>query len=61
MEYLEFEKPVILPTPEAREKQYQDLWKAFFKALTIEERRNEALQRSNLPKRYWEYLTEMQP
>ncbi len=61
VEYLEFEKPVILPTPEAREKQYQDLWKAFFKALTIEERRNEALQRSNLPKRYWEYLTEMQP
>ena len=60
VEYLEFQKPVILPTPEAQEKQYQDLWKAFFKALTIEERRNLALQRSNLPKRYWEYMVEMQ-
>ena len=60
VEYLELQEPVILPTPEAQEKQYQEMWKAFFKALTIEERRNYALQRSNLPKRYWEYMVEMQ-
>ena len=43
------------------EQDWQALWKRFFKALTIEERRNEKLQMSHVPKRYWQDLCEMQP
>lgn len=42
------------------EQDWQVLWKRFFKALTIEERRNEKLQMSHVPKRYWRDLCEMQ-
>ena len=42
------------------EKLYQDLWKGYFKAMTIKERINLKLQRQHLPKRYWKYLTEKQ-
>ena len=42
------------------EKLYQDLWKGYFKSMTIKERINLKLQRQHLPKRYWKYLTEKQ-
>ena len=42
------------------EKLYQELWKGYFKAMTIKERINLKLQRQHLPKRYWKYLTEKQ-
>lgn len=35
-------------------------WRVFYKAVGIQERKNEALKASNLPKRYWKNLTEMQ-
>ena len=47
--------------PSQEEQDWQALWKRFFKALTIEERRNEKLQMSHVPKRYWQDLCEMQP
>ena len=42
------------------ELQIQNQWKLFFKAVSIEERKNERAQMSSMPKRYWAHLTEMQ-
>ena len=42
------------------EKQFQQLWKAYFNSMTIKERINPKLHRQHLPKRYWKYLTEKQ-
>lgn len=42
------------------EKQFQELWKGYFKAITIKERINLKLQRQHMPKRFWKYLTEKQ-
>lgn len=42
------------------EKLFQDLWKGYFKALTIKERINLKLHRQHMPKRFWKYLTEKQ-
>jgi len=40
------------------EKLFQELWKGYFKALTIKERMNPRLQRQHMPVRFWRYLTE---
>lgn len=42
------------------EKIFQDLWKGYFKSMTIKERINLKLQRQHMPKRFWKYLTEKQ-
>jgi probable DNA metabolism protein len=42
------------------EKLFQDLWKGYFKAMTIKERINPRLQRKNMPVRFWHLLTEKQ-
>lgn len=42
------------------EKLFQQLWKGYFKSLTIKERLNLKLQRQHMPKRFWKYLTEKQ-
>lgn len=42
------------------EKMFQELWKSYFKAMTIKERINPKLHRRNMPRRYWKYLTEKQ-
>lgn len=42
------------------EKLFQELWKRYFKALSIKERYNPRLQRQNMPRRFWKYLTEKQ-
>jgi probable DNA metabolism protein len=42
------------------EKIFQDLWKEYFKAITIKERLNLRLHRQHLPVRFWKYLTEKQ-
>jgi probable DNA metabolism protein len=39
---------------------FQNLWKDYLKAITIQERRNLKLQRQHLPARFWKYLTEKQ-
>ena len=43
------------------EAAYQTMWKAYFQAVTIPERRNLKLHLRHVPKRYWPYLTEKQP
>lgn len=42
------------------EKLFQELWKGYFKSMTIKERINPRLQRQHMPKRFWKYLTEKQ-
>ncbi len=42
------------------EKMFQELWKGYFKSMTIQERINLKLQRQHMPKRFWKYLTEME-
>jgi hypothetical protein len=44
----------------ADEEMFQELWKGYFKAMTIKERINPRLQRQHMPKRFWKYLTEKQ-
>ena len=49
------------PGTSEEELNWQALWKRFFKALTIEERRNERLQMGHVFKRFWPDMCEMQP
>jgi probable DNA metabolism protein len=42
------------------EKLFQELWKTYFKELSIKERANYKLHVQHLPKRFWRYLTEKQ-
>jgi probable DNA metabolism protein len=42
------------------EKLFQELWKNYFKSITIKERINPKLHQQNLPTRFWKYLTEKQ-
>ncbi len=42
------------------EKIFQELWRGYFRAMTIKERINPKLHRQHLPQRYWKYLTEKQ-
>ncbi|CVK15275.1 probable DNA metabolism protein [Apibacter mensalis] len=39
---------------------FQESWKKYYQALTIKERINLKQQKQHMPKRYWQYLTEMQ-
>jgi probable DNA metabolism protein len=38
--------------------EYTNLWKAYFKSTTIEERKNFRLQCRMMPKRYWKHILE---
>lgn len=49
------------PGTDENEQNWQTLWKRFFRALTIEERRNERLQMGHVFKRFWPDMCEMQP
>lgn len=42
------------------EKRFQELWRAYFKSMTIRERINPKLQRQHMPRRFWKLLTELQ-
>lgn len=43
---------------DAREKEYQALWKNYFQAVNIRERNNTKLHMRHMPRRYWKNLTE---
>ncbi len=43
-----------------REQYYRKLWKTYHQTIAIEQRLNPTLQRSLLPKRYWNQMTEFQ-
>jgi len=44
----------------ADEQMFQNLWKTYFKALSIKERINPRLHKKNMPVRFWPLLTEKQ-
>ncbi|WP_020619300.1 TIGR03915 family putative DNA repair protein [Paenibacillus daejeonensis] len=48
------------PEPDEAEEKYRRLWKGFYNAVGIRERRNHKLRASHMPKRYWRLLPEMQ-
>ena len=39
---------------------FQNLWRTYFKAICIRERMNPRKQLSDMPRRYWKYMTEKQ-
>jgi probable DNA metabolism protein len=39
---------------------FQELWRTYFKAVCIKERMNPKKQLSDMPRRYWKYMTEKQ-
>ncbi|MBW4085070.1 TIGR03915 family putative DNA repair protein [Paenibacillus sp. S150] len=49
----------VPPEPDAAEEEYRRLWKGFYHAIGIKERRNDRLRSSLMPKRYWKHLPEM--
>lgn len=49
------------PATDETEQDWQTLWKRFFNALTIDERRDEKGQMNHAPKRFWPDMCEMQP
>ena len=49
-----------LPDQTPDEAAYQTMWRAYFQAVTIPERRNLKLHLRHVPRRYWPYLTEKQ-
>lgn len=51
---------IALKEHSAAEPMYQDLWRAFFKAIAIEGRYNPKCQQNLMPKKYWKHMTEMQ-
>ncbi len=50
----------ILPALSEDEKRVQLLWQTFFKTIALPDRKNPGLQKSNMPMKYWKYLTEKQ-
>ena len=40
---------------------FQQLWRTYFKAICIKERMNPKKQLSDMPRRYWKYMTEKHP
>ena len=43
-----------------REQEFEDLWQNFFETIAIKERENLKVQRSFMPKKYWNYILEME-
>ena len=41
------------------EKEMEDLWKTFYKAIAITERKNDRCRMNFMPKKYWKYITEV--
>lgn len=41
------------------ERYNEELWKTFYKAIGIEERKNDRCRMNFMPKKYWKYITEM--
>ena len=51
---------LTLNAPDQREENYRSLWRQFYDTIAIKERYNPKLRISNMPKRYWENMTEFQ-
>ena len=51
---------ITIPADYKDDREFEMLWKKYFKAIAIESRINPKLQRSFMPVRYWKNLTEKQ-
>jgi len=51
---------IDIQTENDKDTVFEELWKNYFKAISIEDRKNPGLQKRFLPRRYWRNLTEMQ-
>lgn len=49
-----------MASPSAQEEQYRRLWRQFYHAVEIRERRNHKLRQTHMPQRYWDTMTEFQ-
>jgi len=58
--YLSTAEGLTFPEADSDDEVYQELWKSFYDAITIPERRNEKRRMSFMPKRLWKHLPEMQ-
>jgi probable DNA metabolism protein len=47
-----------LPAAPGESDGYEDAWRSYFAAMAVPQRIHPALQRSNMPKKYWKYLIE---
>lgn len=47
-----------LPAPSDGERMYRELWRDYYDTIEVPGRRNERCRMSNMPKRYWKYMTE---
>jgi len=50
---------VNIPKLDSRETKYEELWRAYYKHISIPERKNPKLQKRCMPMRYWKHLTEL--
>jgi len=41
------------------EEEYQELWRAYYKHISIESRKNLRLKKNNMPMKYWKHLVEI--
>lgn len=51
---------IDFPQASEEEQGYRALWRQFYRTIAIEARENPRCRMSNMPKRYWENMTEMQ-
>lgn len=47
-----------LPEPDETEQSYRELWRLFYDTIEVEGRHNPKCRMSQMPKRYWKYMTE---
>lgn len=50
---------IRLPPPGETEREARRLWRLYYNTAEVEGRRNPRCRMTHMPKRYWEYLTEM--
>lgn len=50
-----------LPAPSPEEEEIQNMWRAFYNTLAIPARENPRCRMTHMPKRFWEFLTELTP
>ncbi len=52
---------LTLPPASAEEMRFRQMWKGYYDAIAIEGRINPRCRMGHMPKRYWAYLTELNP
>ena len=58
-EYYIFEKDIIINTSNISDD-FENMWKSFYKNVSIKERANERCRMNFMPKKYWKYIVEVE-